>query len=128
VFDLVFIDGAHTWEPDSLAFLLSERLLRPGGWWIFDDLNWSIGSSPTARRPGPGQLTMREDELDACQIRDVIDLVVRPPPARRLLARERQVGLRPQESERGVCGRLAPRRRPAREGRSHAGACAGELP
>jgi predicted O-methyltransferase YrrM len=80
VFDLVFIDGAHTWEPDSLAFLLSELLLRPGGWWIFDDLNWSIGSSPTARRPGPGQLTMREDELDACQIRDVIDLVVRPHP------------------------------------------------
>ncbi|MFO1047201.1 MAG: class I SAM-dependent methyltransferase [Geminicoccaceae bacterium] len=79
-FDLVFIDGAHTWEPDALAFLLSERLLRPGGWWIFDDLSWSIGGSPTARIPGPGQITMREDELDALQVRDVIDLIVRPHP------------------------------------------------
>ena len=26
-------------------------------------LSWSIGSSPTARVPGPGQITMREDEF-----------------------------------------------------------------
>ncbi|MEK0083892.1 class I SAM-dependent methyltransferase [Benzoatithermus flavus] len=80
VFDLVFLDGAHTWEPDSLAFLLSEKLLRPGGWWILDDLNWSIGTSPTARRVAPGQITLAADEIEALQVRDVIDLVVRPHP------------------------------------------------
>jgi predicted O-methyltransferase YrrM len=80
VFDLVFLDGAHTWEPDSLAFLLSEKLLRPGGWWIFDDINWSIGTSPTARRASPGQISLAEDEIAACQVRDVIDLIVRPHP------------------------------------------------
>ena len=80
VFDLVFLDGAHTWEPDSLAFLLSEKLLRPGGWWIFDDLNWSIGTSPTARRAGPGQVTLGADEVEALQVRDVINLIVLPHP------------------------------------------------
>jgi predicted O-methyltransferase YrrM len=39
-YDFVFIDGAHTWEDDGLAFLLVDKLLRPGGWVLFDDLQW----------------------------------------------------------------------------------------
>ena len=31
VFDFVFLDGAHTWDADGLAFLLVDRLLKPGG-------------------------------------------------------------------------------------------------
>src|SRR5258707_1117285 len=35
-FDLCFVDGAHTWDTDGLAFFLVEKLLRPGGWVVFD--------------------------------------------------------------------------------------------
>jgi predicted O-methyltransferase YrrM len=41
-YDLVFIDGAHTWDVDALAFSLADRLLRPGGWILFDDLDWKL--------------------------------------------------------------------------------------
>jgi predicted O-methyltransferase YrrM len=41
-YDFVFIDGAHTWDVDALAFSLVDRLLRPGGWILFDDLGWKL--------------------------------------------------------------------------------------
>jgi len=49
IFNFCFIDGAHSWEVDGLAFFLSEKLLKPGGWILFDDLNWSYSSSPTLK-------------------------------------------------------------------------------
>ena len=48
-FDFCFLDGAHTWDVDGFAFLLVERILKPGGMIIFDDLDWSIAHSPTMR-------------------------------------------------------------------------------
>jgi predicted O-methyltransferase YrrM len=41
-YDFVFIDGAHTWDADALAFGLADRLLAPGGWVLFDDLDWTL--------------------------------------------------------------------------------------
>ena len=40
-FDYVFLDGAHTWALDALAFLLVDRLLTPGGYVDFDDYGWT---------------------------------------------------------------------------------------
>ena len=45
-YDFVFIDGAHTWAIDALAFCLVDRLLAPDGWVLFDDLDWE----PSDRR------------------------------------------------------------------------------
>jgi len=39
-FDFVFIDGGHTWDSDGFSFLLADRLLRPGGYVLFDDVVW----------------------------------------------------------------------------------------
>jgi predicted O-methyltransferase YrrM len=44
--DFCFLDGAHTWETDGFAFLLVDRLLRPGSFIVLDDLH---GRSPIAR-------------------------------------------------------------------------------
>jgi predicted O-methyltransferase YrrM len=76
-FDLVFLDGAHTWEIDGFAFLLAERLLAPGGHAIFDDVNWSIGRSLTL---GEMAAAMPADEREAQQIRLVCEHLVRPHP------------------------------------------------
>lgn len=43
-FDLCYIDGAHSWFVDGFAFFLVDRLLRPGGWIVFDDLDWTFES------------------------------------------------------------------------------------
>jgi predicted O-methyltransferase YrrM len=48
-FDLCYIDGAHNWFVDGFAFFLSDRLLRPGGWVIFDDLDWTYSTSAPAQ-------------------------------------------------------------------------------
>ena len=77
IFDLVFLDGGHLFEPDALAFLLSEMLVRPGGHFIFDDINWSLASSATA---GKAQFTFSPEEIEAKQVREIVDVLVRPHP------------------------------------------------
>lgn len=42
-YDFAFIDGAKNWTIDGLAFFLVDKLLRPGGWILFDDYKWSYG-------------------------------------------------------------------------------------
>ena len=46
-YDFCFIDGAHTWDTDGFAFCLVDRLLRPGGWIVFDDMDWTYATSPS---------------------------------------------------------------------------------
>jgi predicted O-methyltransferase YrrM len=77
VFDFCFLDGAHTWDTDGLAFLLVDRLLHPDRWIVFDDVNWTLGSSPTLR-DSPRVKALAEEERTTPQVRKVIDLLVRP--------------------------------------------------
>jgi predicted O-methyltransferase YrrM len=75
-FDLCYIDGAHNWFVDGFAFFLVDRLLRLGGWLIFDDLDWTYDTSPALR--GTDQVkVMPEDERKTPQVRKVYDLLVK---------------------------------------------------
>jgi predicted O-methyltransferase YrrM len=47
-FDLCYFDGGHTWDMTGFGFVLVDLLIRPGGWIIFDDLDWTIETSPAA--------------------------------------------------------------------------------
>jgi predicted O-methyltransferase YrrM len=78
-FDYVFIDGAHTWAHDALAFLLVDRLLKVGGYVDFDDYEWTLAESPTLN-PGVFPATRRQysDEQIACrQVAAIVELLVR---------------------------------------------------
>ena len=44
-FDLCYFDGGHTWDMTGFGLLLVDVLLRPGGWIVFDDLDWTIDRS-----------------------------------------------------------------------------------
>jgi predicted O-methyltransferase YrrM len=44
-FDLIFLDGAHNWEVDALAFFLGDRILKQDGWFLFDDIYWAYADS-----------------------------------------------------------------------------------
>lgn len=79
-FDFCFIDGAHTWEVDSCAFFLSEKLLKPGGWMLFDDLTWTIAGSPEALKRGVGK-NAPQDLLKTPQVMKVFELCVSQHPA-----------------------------------------------
>jgi predicted O-methyltransferase YrrM len=77
-FDFCFIDGAHTWETDGLAFVLADKLLRHDRWVLFDDLHWTIASSPSTKTEKFE--TLSADELSTPQIAKVFDLLVRNHP------------------------------------------------
>ncbi|MDX6689189.1 MAG: hypothetical protein QOG15_646 [Solirubrobacteraceae bacterium] len=79
MFDYVFLDGAHTWAVDALAFMLVDRLLKPGGRIEFDDYHWTIERSPSMNPdvfPASDRLFTRE-QMGERQVALVVDLLVR---------------------------------------------------
>ena len=78
-FDFAFIDGAHSWFVDGLAFFLVDRLLKPGSWLLFDDLDWTYATSATLRDTEMVK-AMPEDERNTAQVGKVFDLLVRSHP------------------------------------------------
>ena len=79
IFDFCYIDGAHDWNVDGFAFLLVDKLLKPGGWIIFDDMNWSFGSSPSMRNI-PRVKNMPDDVKNTPHIAKIFDLLVKKNP------------------------------------------------
>jgi predicted O-methyltransferase YrrM len=74
-FDLCYLDGGHDWYNTGLAFFLVDKLLRPGGWIIFDDLDWTmehIEAKWALRKP--------EEERITPQVRKVWELLVKTHP------------------------------------------------
>jgi predicted O-methyltransferase YrrM len=78
-FDFCYIDGAHTWDGTGFSFLLVDLLLKPGGWVIFDDLDWSIATSRAAMKNMQRYAAYSEEEKQAKQVREVWRILV---PAR----------------------------------------------
>jgi predicted O-methyltransferase YrrM len=78
-FDLCYLDGAHNWFVDALAFFLVDRLLKPGGWIIFDDLDWSFATAPSLKDT-PHVQAMPEDERTTPHIRKIYELLVKTHP------------------------------------------------
>lgn len=78
-FDFCFIDGAHSWETDALAFVLVDKLLRPDRWIIFDDVNWTYATS-VALRDTERVRRLPEDERNTAQVKKIVDLLVRTHP------------------------------------------------
>jgi predicted O-methyltransferase YrrM len=75
-FDFCFIDGHHSWEVDGLAVLLVERILRPGGIVILDDLDWTYAASRSLANTKQVQ-RMPAEERDTPQVRKVFELLVK---------------------------------------------------
>lgn len=78
-FDLVYLDGAHDWFTDGFAFFLADKLLRPGGWIVFDDIPWSYVTSPTWMHSERVR-DMPIDERETQQVRKVFDLLAKTHP------------------------------------------------
>ena len=75
IFDLVYLDGAHSFLFSGLACALLKTLIRDNGCLIFDDLSWSYGNSPD-RNPKvePGILEQyTQEQVDTFQIQMVVD-------------------------------------------------------
>src|SRR5947207_3715163 len=81
VYDFCYLDGAHNWTVDGFAVVLIEKLLRPGGWLLLDDLNWDYRSDPHGQRERGVFFPLSKSELTTPHVREVFDLIVKPHPA-----------------------------------------------
>jgi len=74
--DFCYLDGAHDLHVDGVAALLAEQLLRPGGWLLLDDLDWTYEAGTV-----PGAERLSDAERAAPQVRLVYDHLVRAHPS-----------------------------------------------
>jgi predicted O-methyltransferase YrrM len=102
-FDFVYIDGAHNWTIDGFSFFLVEKLLRPGGWILLDDMAWSYGAGSSSFGPGqgPDALGLSPSERSVPHVKLLFDLLVAQHPAfRNFLVEDEDWGWA-QKSETG---------------------------
>jgi len=78
-FDMCYFDGGHTWDITGFGFVLVDMLLKPGGWIVFDDIDWTILRS-LKRMNNPKGLEpykkYSEDEKKAPGVRLVFEYLV----------------------------------------------------
>lgn len=77
LYDFCYFDGGHTWDPTGFGFVLVDMLLKPGGWIIFDDLDWTLErfiSKSEARVAAYADYS--QDEIQAKNVRMVFDTIV----------------------------------------------------
>lgn len=83
LYDFAYLDGCKNWTVDGLAIFLIEKLLRPGGWLLLDDLQWRYADSEWGHlydgngKP-LGPLSAREREQP--HLRAVFELLVMQHP------------------------------------------------
>lgn len=80
LFDFCYLDGAHNLEVDGCAFMLVDKLLKPGAYLLFDDLLWSYAESPALKKTDFVK-SMPEDERVTPQIKKLFDLIVASHPS-----------------------------------------------
>ena len=76
VFDYVFVDGAHSWAVDALAFFLTDKLLKPGGYIDFDDYDWTFKDFCFP----PFRKMYTREQIETPQVGLLIDLLVKRDP------------------------------------------------
>src|SRR5690349_17871614 len=88
-YDFVYLDGAKNWTIDGLAVILIEKLLRPGGWLLMDDLEWTYAQDPHREATdGIVHRDLSEPERTQPHLRAVFDLIVAQHPSFTELRRE----------------------------------------
>jgi predicted O-methyltransferase YrrM len=82
LYDFVYLDGAKHWTIDGLAVVLVEKLLRPGGWLLMDDLDWTYAQDPGREATdGIVHRELSERERSEPHLRAVFDLIVAQHPS-----------------------------------------------
>ena len=81
-YDYVFLDGAHTWAIDALSVFLADKLLKVGGYFDFDDYEWTLAGSPSLN-PRAFPLTAKlypPEQIESQQVKMLLDIILRRDP------------------------------------------------
>lgn len=77
-FDFIYIDAAHTLQSAGFEFFLAEKLLRVGGWILFDDLDYILEEQSHAHQPWAQRMT--KEQRQTAQVRMVWEFLAKPHP------------------------------------------------
>ena len=82
IYDLCIIDGPKNWTIDGAAFFFADKLLKPKGWIIFDDYNWTYDWADSMRKSTDGisHRSLSKEEKEVPHIREVFELLVKQHP------------------------------------------------
>jgi predicted O-methyltransferase YrrM len=82
-FDLCIIDGPKNWTIDGAAFLMADRLLRPGALLVLDDVDWTYAIVDPGRdaTDGIAHRELSEAELRTPHVREIAELLVMQHPS-----------------------------------------------
>lgn len=81
--DLAYLDGAHTFFHDAPATVCLKEMLRPGGYLLMDDYDWTIAVSPTMR-PSVNPAIVRDytdEQIELSHVEMVCALLLDEDPA-----------------------------------------------
>jgi predicted O-methyltransferase YrrM len=82
-YDLCIVDGAKNWTIDGAAFFMADKLLKSGGWMLFDDYTWTHARAKEKGKQGSDGISHRRlsnEEISLPQIREVYQLLVMQSP------------------------------------------------
>jgi predicted O-methyltransferase YrrM len=84
-FDLCIIDGPKNWTIDGAAFLMADRLLRPGALLVLDDVDWTYAAADASRdaTDGIAHRELSDAERRTPHVRDIAELLVMQHPSYR---------------------------------------------
>jgi predicted O-methyltransferase YrrM len=90
VYDFCYLDGSKNFNIDGLAVVLIEKLLRPGGWLLMDDLDWTYEHNPWILPSGDGNPLgpLSDSERAEPHLRAVFELIVKQHPSFTRFVRE----------------------------------------
>lgn len=79
IFDLIYLDGAHTFFHDATACCCIKTLLKVGGRVVFDDMYWSFAKSPTQNPTKKPNILkdLTEEQIETCQIDMVVSIFMK---------------------------------------------------
>jgi predicted O-methyltransferase YrrM len=82
MYDFCYLDGSKNFNVDGLAVVLVEKLLRPGGWLLMDDLEWDYTQNVWIEPEGNGRPLgpLSEAERTQPHLRAVFELIVKQLP------------------------------------------------
>jgi predicted O-methyltransferase YrrM len=82
-YDFIFLDGAKNWSTDGITVIVAERLLRPGGWLLLDDLGWTYEKhcANKTRHYEIDLTKLSDSERTEPHLRAIFDLLIRTNPA-----------------------------------------------
>jgi predicted O-methyltransferase YrrM len=78
IYDYIYIDGAHTFAVDGLAFTLCDLLLKPGGFMEVDDYDWKFSKAQWMKDTRNEFMT--DEQIDTAQVAMVVDIFLNGNP------------------------------------------------